>query len=119
MQLHHTAILVGDLERSIDFYCRLFGFRVVERGEFDGDPLAFLVIRGGLIELVQEGAGNLPEGVVNHIAFLVDDLPAEMTRLRLAGVPFLDEEPVPVYSGARIAFCEGPDGELIELMEAN
>lgn len=117
--MHHTGIVVSDLERSIDFYTRLLGFRVVERGEFEGQPLAFLVIAGGLIELVQEGDGGLPEGVVNHLAFLVDDLSAEMDRLREAGVRFVDEVPLPIYSGGRIAFCAGPDGELIELMQAH
>jgi lactoylglutathione lyase len=116
MQLHHTAIVARDLERSIDFYTRLFGFRVKERGEFAGQPLAFLVIAGGMIELVQEAGGPRSEGVVNHIALLVADLPAEIERLRLAGVRFLDEAPVPIYTGGRIAFVAGPDGELIELM---
>lgn len=118
MQLHHTGILVSDLERSIGFYTQLFGFRVTERGEFGGRPLAFLVITGGMIELVQDTGGSRTEGVVNHIALLVDDVPAELERLRAARVRLLDEAPVPIYTGGRIAFCEGPDGELIELIEA-
>jgi lactoylglutathione lyase len=114
MRLHHTAIMASDLERSVHFYTRLFGFHVVERGEFAGGPLAFLGLEGSLIELVQ-GAGYPAEGVVNHIAFTVEDLAAEMERLRQAGVRFLEEA---LYNGRRIAFCEGPDGEIIELMQS-
>lgn len=116
MRMHHVAIIASDLERSIGFYCEQFGFAVRERGEFEGTPLAFLELEGALLELVQ-GDGYPREGVVNHVALAVDDLPAELARLRAAGVRLLDAAPVPVYNGGRLAFCEGPDGELIELIE--
>lgn len=116
MRIHHTAIMASDLERSIDWYCRMLGFRLAERGEFEGTPLAFLSLNGGLIELVQ-GRGYPQEGVVNHLALAVEDLPAFLGALRTAGVRCLDAAPVPIWNGGRIAFCEGPDGELIELIE--
>lgn len=118
MRIHHTAVMAADLEQSIDFYCQVLGFTLAERGEFEGTPLAFLAAPdgGGLLELVQ-GAGYAQEGVVNHLALAVHDLPAELERLRRLGVPLLDEAPVRVFNGSRIAFCQGPDGELIELIE--
>ncbi len=118
MRIHHTAVMAADLERSIRFYCQVFGFAVAERGDFEGTPLAFLATPegGSQLELVQ-GAGYPQEGVVNHLALAVHDLPAELERLRRLGVPLLDQAPVRVYNGSRIAFCQGPDGELIELIE--
>lgn len=116
MRIHHTAIMVRDLERSVRWYSERFGFAVTERGEFEGTPLAFLSLEGGLVELVQ-GEGYAQEGVVNHIALAVADLEAELDRLRAAGVRLLDEAPVRVWNGGRLAFVAGPDGELIELIE--
>lgn len=116
MRLHHTAIMASDLERSIDFYTRHFGFRLLERVEHAGEQLAFLALDGGVIELVQ-GAGHFAEGVVNHIALAVDDLTDAIERLIHAGVHCFDAAPVPIFRGGRNAFCAGPDGELIELIE--
>lgn len=137
MRIHHVAVHTRDLERSVAFYGRAFGFRVRERGEFEGTRLAFLEsgepaaplpgqpAGDALIELIQpagdgehgRGDGHRAEGVVSHLAFTVDDADAELRRLRAAGALPLDEAPIPIYNGGRIAFCEGPDGELLELFE--
>jgi lactoylglutathione lyase len=56
--------------------------------------------------------------VLDHVAFEVDDLDGTLDLLRARGVRLIDETPtaVPALS-ARIAFCQGPDGERIELFQ--
>lgn len=116
MRFHHTALTVQSLERSLAFYCGLLGFQVAERGEFEGTPLVFIQRDGACLELV-EGGPAPEEGVVNHIAFAVEDLEQTLAWLKTAGVRILDPEPLAIYNGGRIAFTQGPDGELIEWME--
>jgi len=49
-----------------------------------------------------------------HPALLVSDLPALLTRLRAAGVPVADDEPLEGYDRA---YADDPFGNRIELME--
>jgi methylmalonyl-CoA/ethylmalonyl-CoA epimerase len=57
---------------------------------------------------------------VHHIAFRVDDLAAELARLKRAGVRLIDSEPRRGAEGKRIAFIHPSEtgGVLIELCEA-
>ena len=57
---------------------------------------------------------------VHHIAFRVDDLEAELARLKAMGVRLIDEEPRRGAEGKRIAFLHPREtgGVLIELCEA-
>ena len=49
-----------------------------------------------------------------HPALLVEDLPALAKRLRAAGCPVIDDEPL---AGYRRIYTEDPFGNRIELME--
>ena len=49
-----------------------------------------------------------------HPALLVEDLPALADRLRAAGCPVIDDEPL---AGYRRVYTEDPFGNRIELME--
>jgi len=49
-----------------------------------------------------------------HPAFLVDDLAGLLERLRAAGVPIVDDEPL---EGYQRAYVDDPFGNRIELME--
>jgi methylmalonyl-CoA/ethylmalonyl-CoA epimerase len=57
---------------------------------------------------------------VHHIAFRVDDLDAELRRLKSKGVRLIDETPRLGAEGKRIAFLHPKEtgGVLIELCEA-
>lgn len=57
---------------------------------------------------------------VHHIAFRVDDLDAELARLKSLGVRLIDEKPRLGAEGKRIAFLHPKEtgGVLIELCEA-
>jgi lactoylglutathione lyase len=116
--LHHAGLYVASLARSIAFYQNAFGLEVVERTSFGGEELAFLRLGAAWLELIEGGAEDRTTGVVDHVAFEVDDLDRTLDLLRSRGVRLIDETPtaVPALS-ARIAFCQGPDGERIELFQ--
>ena len=121
----HTMIRVGDLERSIDFYTRLLGMKLLRRKDYpDGRfTLAFVgygdEIDHTVIELTHNWdtqAYDLGTGF-GHIALAVPDIRAACDGLAAAGAK-IPRPPGPMKHGSTIiAFVEDPDGYRIELIE--
>ena len=127
MQLLHTMLRVGDMQRSIDFYTKVVGMdllRTTERPDQKYD-LAFVGFGGGNrngqaeIELTWNyGVSEYDLGTAyGHIALGVDDVAGTCERIRAAGGK-VTREPGPVKGGNTvIAFVEDPDGYKVELIE--
>ena len=127
MNLLHTMLRVGDLQRSIDFYTGMLGMellRTTERPE-QKYTLAFVGYGGGNkngeaeLELTyNHGESEYDLGTAyGHIALGVDDVAATCERIR-AGGGKISREPGPVKGGKTvIAFVEDPDGYKVELIE--
>lgn len=118
MRIHHIGIMVSDIEHSIGWYQRVLGCRLADRRELGTTKLAFMELAGSQIELIQKGGSYPANGVVNHVAFQVDDLDAAMERLRAEGVSLGDARVIPIWAGGRIFFFAGPDGEVLEFVQA-
>lgn len=125
MRLLHTMLRVGDLQRSIDFYTRVLGMRVLRQSENNEYKytLAFVGYseesEGAVIELTYNwGVDSYELGTAyGHIALGVDDVAATCDRIRQAGGN-VTREAGPVKGGTTIiAFVEDPDGYKIELIE--
>ncbi|WP_337026155.1 lactoylglutathione lyase [Pantoea eucrina] len=125
MRLLHTMLRVGDLQRSIDFYTRVLGMRVLRQSENAEYKytLAFVGYteesEGAVIELTYNwGTEKYDLGnAYGHIALGVDDVAATCERIRSAGGK-VTREAGPVKGGSTIiAFVEDPDGYKIELIE--
>lgn len=123
-RLLHTMLRVRDLDRSIDFYTRLLGMKLLrkrddEKGKY---TLAFLGYGEesdvSVLELTynwgREEGYELGTGY-GHIAIGVPDVESTCARLADAGVkmPVL---PKKSPSGNTMAFVEDPDGYRIELL---
>jgi lactoylglutathione lyase len=127
MNMLHTMLRVGDLQRSINFYTSSVGMellRTTERPD-QGYSLAFVAFGGGNkaghaeLELTyNHGVSNYDLGsAYGHIALGVDDVAATCERIRSAGGN-VTREAGPVKGGNTIiAFVEDPDGYKIELIE--
>lgn len=127
MNLLHTMLRVGDLQRSIDFYTNTVGMellRTTERPD-QGYSLAFVAFGGGNkagqaeIELTfNHGVTEYELGsAYGHIALGVEDVAATCERIRSAGGN-ITREAGPVKGGNTIiGFVEDPDGYKIELIQ--
>ena len=107
MRLLHTMLRVGDLQRSIDFYTRILGMKVLRQSE------------NSVLELTYNwGVDKYDLGsAYGHIALEVDDAAAACNRIREAGGK-VSREAGPVKGGTTvIAFVEDPDGYKVELIE--
>ncbi len=120
-QMVSVRYMVHDVPASIDFYTRHLGFEV----RTDAAPAFADVTRGSLRLLLSGPAssagrpmsdGETPgPGGWNRIHFIVDDLAAEVARLRDAGLSFRNAM-VTGPGGAQI-LLEDPSGNLIELFQ--
>lgn len=125
MRLLHTMLRVGNLQRSIDFYTRVLGMKLLRTSE---NPeykysLAFVGFEGNPaqaeIELTwNHGTDRYDLGTAyGHIALGVPDAHATCDKIRAAGGN-VTREAGPVKGGSTvIAFVTDPDGYKIELIE--
>jgi len=124
----HTSIRTSNMERSINFYTRLLGLKLVNRREIpqNNAEIAFLrdpEAKGSTLELTFYRNQKLfsqpdyEDRVFDHIAFEVKDMATTIAAMREANVTITDEPFRLGASGSLIAFVEDPDGTLIELIQ--
>ena len=119
----HTRIRVGDLDRSVEWYCKHLGFELLSRT--DKSPAGNHVAHHGLpgnehsLELTWSKDYDLkvPEDLM-HLAVGVPDLIACCDQLESEGIEIWPDgwrETFP--TGQKMAFIDDPDGYEIELLE--
>jgi len=123
---HHVAIRAHDFEASVRFYTEALGF--VERirwGDEESRAVMLDTGDGNYIEIFSGGATDpKPEGSILHFALRADNCDSALNRARAAGATIIMESKdilipsVPDPTPIRIAFCKGPDGEVIEFFES-
>ena len=117
----HTRMRVNDLERTVEFYQRVFGFEVTRRHESPrGSKLAFLAVPNSDEEIeITYFPGSGPVKVqedLMHLAFEVESMKAFQEHLDQIGVP-LSDGPTQSSSGSVFAFVDAPEGYEIEVIE--
>ena len=125
MQLLHTMLRVGDLQRSIDFYTKVLGMKLLRTTERPDQKYDLAFVGYGTnpehaeIELTYNyGVEKYELGTAfGHIALGVPDVYAACDAIRKNGGN-VTREPGPVKGGTTvIAFVTDPDGYKIELIE--
>jgi lactoylglutathione lyase len=122
----HTMIRVMDLEKSLDFYTRLLGMKLLRRkdypdgkftlafvgyGEEEGSTVIELTHNWGRADPYEMGTG------FGHLAIGVPDVYGTCEGLAKEGVK-IPRPPGPMkFGGSVIAFIEDPDGYKIELIQ--
>ncbi|KQL46502.1 glyoxalase [Brevibacillus choshinensis] len=119
----HVAMIVTDMDRSIAFYQEMFGYQVRLRGQGPTREMTFLFHDnqpGFEIELIRDltPMGDYSEqGLVNHLAFTVDNIDEALAYYREKGIEFKTEKPNSSLDGGRTIFFYGPDRELLQFVE--
>ena len=125
MRLLHTMLRVGDLQRSIDFYTKVMGMKLLRTTDRPDQKysLAFLGYESNPnqseLELTyNSGTTHYEMGsAYGHIAIGVEDAAATCAAVKAAGGT-VTREAGPVKGGSTvIAFIQDPDGYKIELIE--
>jgi len=128
-KIEHIGIAVKNLEQSNELFAKLFGQQAykTETVESEGVSTSFFQVGPNKIELLEATNPNSPiakfiekrgEGI-HHIAFEVDDVQAEIARLKAEGFVLLHEVPKDGADNKSIAFLhpKSTNGVLIELCQ--
>ena len=125
MNILHTMLRVGDLERSIAFYTEVLGMHLLRRQDYPEGrfTLAFLGYceeeAGSVIELTRNWDTSTYEigNGFGHIALGVSDIYAMCDQIKANGGKIIREAGPMKHGSTLIAFAEDPDGYKIELIE--
>lgn len=120
-ELARVRYLIDDVRAAIDFYTTHLGFTL----NLDASP-AFAAVQRGPLELLlsgptSSGARAMPDGATptpgswNRIQLVVDDIAAEVARLRAAGVTFRNE--IISGPGGQQILLQDPSGNFVELFQ--
>ena len=125
-QLMHTMVRVKDLDRSLDFYTRLLGMKLLRKMDFPEGRFTLAFVGYGpeeshaVIELTHNWDQDKPYELGNgygHVALGVRDIHGICAELEKAGAN-IPRKPGPMKHGTtHIAFIEDPDGYKIELID--
>ena len=125
MRILHTMLRVGDLQRSIDFYTKVLGMKLLRTSDNPEYEYTLAFVGYGSnpdhaeLELTYNyGSTSYDLGTAyGHIAISADDIVAACDAARANGGN-VTREPGPVKGGNTvIAFITDPDGYKIELIE--
>jgi methylmalonyl-CoA/ethylmalonyl-CoA epimerase len=128
LNVHHVGIAVDDLDAALLVYAELFGATLEHRDrvEDQGVEAASLRVGESRIELLQPLGPDTPVGRflakrgpgMHHVAFQVDDVAAELERLKARDVALVDEIPRRGLFGLQVAFVhpEATGGVLAEFV---
>jgi lactoylglutathione lyase len=121
-KFYYVGIRVTDVQKSIDFYTKLLGMKVINRGKIEqtkGETIALQSEEGGFVLELNYYEKDSPfntkyttgEGL-DHLAFKVDDLDKALEEARKAGYRVILEMK---SKEGRWAYIEDPDRIWIEV----
>jgi catechol 2,3-dioxygenase-like lactoylglutathione lyase family enzyme len=120
-EMVNVRYMVDDVQAAVDFYTGHLGFALRSTAA----PAFADVSRGNLRLLLAGPASSagrpMPDGRTpgpggwNRIHFIVDDIEAEVTRLRAEGVSFRND--IVTGPGGKQILAEDPSGNVVELFQ--
>lgn len=119
-----VGIGVSDLDRSVDFYTRIFGMKKVWKLKLPHMHEVILNLegeRGSSLVLMHYIDGTNPNYTNNPVklVFYVADPKGCMELIRREGPEIIrDATPVPELRNAVVGLAKDPDGYLLEILQA-
>lgn len=125
MKYLHTMIRIKDIKKSLEFYEKLIGLKLVKEMRLDDCTLYFLSDEIGEVQIELTLNDETPENGYEigsgfgHFAFQVDSMDEVTAKLKELGYEYLWEPFQLSAAGSTIAFVKDPDGYEIEFIQKN
>jgi methylmalonyl-CoA epimerase len=128
-RIDHVGVAVEDMDGALALYRDSLGMPLAHREtvEQQGVDAALLDIGEGHVELLAPLGPDTPVGKylakrgpgIHHVAYAVEDIDAELERLREAGLRLIDETPRVGIRNSRVAFLHpaAVGGVLTEIVQ--
>lgn len=125
MRILHTMVRVGNLEKSLDFYCNVLGMKLLRQKDYPTGKFTLAFVGYGeeadnaVIELTYNwdtDSYDIGTGY-GHIALGVDDIYKTIEKIKSLGGKVTREPGAMKHGTTVIAFVEDPDGYKIELIQ--
>jgi methylmalonyl-CoA/ethylmalonyl-CoA epimerase len=129
LDIDHVGIAVTDLDGAVEDYRAALGAEPVHREVVGDQGVEEVLFRAGSSYIQLLGAlgpdtpvgkflANRGEGI-HHVGYRVADVASVLERLRMSGVPLIDQAPRPGSRGTTVAFVHprGFRGVLVELVQ--
>jgi lactoylglutathione lyase len=125
MRFLHTMLRVGNLERSLQFYCEILGMKLLRQKDYPDGKFTLAFVGYGdesdhtVLELTQNWDVESYDlgDAYGHIALGVDDIYTACAEIETKGGT-VTRPPGPMKHGKTvIAFVADPDGYKIELIQ--
>lgn len=125
MRILHTMIRVTDLEKSLDFYTKVFGMQLLRRNDYPEGKFTLAFVgygseeSGAVIELTHNWETDSYDmgNAFGHIAIAVPDAYQACAEIEAKGGNVVRPAGPMKHGGTVIAFVKDPDGYMIELIE--
>ncbi len=128
-RIDHVGVAVEDMDAALALYRDELGLPLAHREvvEEQGVDAALFDVGDGHVELLAPLGPDTPVGKylerrgpgLHHVAYAVDDIDAELERVRAAGLRLIDERPRVGIRNSRVAFLHpgALGGVLTELVQ--
>jgi methylmalonyl-CoA epimerase len=128
-RIDHVGVAVADMDAALALYRDALGLPLAHREtvEEQGVDAALLDVGESHVELLAPLGPETPVGKylarkgpgLHHVAYAVDDIDAELARLREAGLRLIDESPRVGIRDSRVAFVHpaAVGGVLTEIVQ--
>lgn len=117
--IDHINLSVPNLDKAVDFYTKVLGFKVV--AEFNKGSMRFVFVSNGTISYeIMEQAG-LDVGILEHMAYSSNDIQKDFdyfknldSNMLLSDICFIQEL---FDNGMYYFFIQSPTGERVEFCQ--
>ena len=140
INVRHVGIVTADLKRSLNFYRKVLGFKIVKKMKETHPSLSNIMALkntkvttvkmkskdNGMIELLswhspkskkKVNCNKLNEIGITHFALTVKNLDYLYKKLKKNKIEFLSEPTLSADKKVKLVFCKSPEGAFIEMVQ--
>jgi catechol 2,3-dioxygenase-like lactoylglutathione lyase family enzyme len=115
--VHHVHLFASDIEKSLEFYKKVFGGEIILDENMAGARNVFMRVGTGRIHFYDQAPSFSGRGSIHHFGIQTDDLEADVQKLKSMGVPF--NKGITDVGAWKYIMVPAPDNVLIELFQVD